>query len=97
MRSSYDTWKTKSGPDFTPTEICLNEWTNDLDFWDQVAPFDETRCSAKNCNQIIGAHLYQDPLTTADFPTFASFWVMDEDYEILFCEDCWIEATTEVE
>jgi hypothetical protein len=96
MISAYDRWATKEGPDFAPYEVSADEWLNDKDV-ESFAPFDETICDAEDCDEIIGAHLYMDPETTADIPTFTPFWVMDEDCEILFCESCWYFATKEIE
>jgi hypothetical protein len=91
--SKFDSWLTKE-PVFNPTEVSNNDWINDQNNGDNYAPFDETHCS--NCNVIIGAYLDYDPETTADIYAFKSLWIMDEDCEKLFCEDCYIEVTEEI-
>lgn len=93
MTSSFDRWATKEGPDFSPVEMDLTGWLQDDG--DTYAPFDETKCS--NCEAVIGAYLDVDPETSADVSAFTTFWIMDEVCETLFCEDCWIDATEEVE
>lgn len=98
MMSAFDRWVTKEGPDWSPMEIGDRDWLEDEDL-QTLAPFDETRCNGPFCTEgdavMIGPHLRMDPETTADYPVFTSFWMMDQDGEHLFCEDCWILATEE--
>jgi hypothetical protein len=100
MLSSYDRWATKEGPDFKPLEIAQDMWFKDIydeslepTEYELIAPFDSTICDG--CSDVIGAYLYADEQTGTDNFTFTPFWMMDEDGETLFCEDCYIDATTE--
>jgi hypothetical protein len=94
MISNYDRWATKEGPGFSPIEMNFSDWIKDVDADNIYAPFDETHCNL--CNTMIGAYLDIDPDTTADVFSFKSFWIVDEDCEKLFCEDCYLELTEEV-
>lgn len=99
MMSAFDHWVTKEGPDWVPVEIDLQTYERDEDL-QNLAPFDETRCNGPFCKDgdavMIGAHLIEG-WHGGDVPVFHAFWMMDEDGEHLFCEDCWILATEEVE
>lgn len=93
--SNYDRWATREGPLFNPFDMCYTDWV--MDGADETyAPFDETHCS--NCNEMIALHLEADRYEPdRDLVVFGTFWVMDENYETLFCEDCAEDAIGEVE
>ena len=95
MTTAFDRWLTTE-PAFQPYFVDANTADHDDSFFD-YAPADETVCSAEGCTAMIGVWLDYDPETTADIPRFTPFYVMDEDHETLFCEDCHYELTAEVE
>jgi hypothetical protein len=102
MMSAYDRWATKEGPDWEPIEVDAGTFDNDEDLW-SIAPMDETYCDGPLCEDppqrhltLIGVYLGEDYEGRCVFH-YKPFWIMDQDCERLFCEDCYYEATREVE
>ena len=95
MMSSYDRWATQEGPAFVPVEVAYEDWVNNKAD-ETYAPFDETHCYG--CKELIGSYLQKDGYEPhRDRAVFTLFWIMDEDCQVLLCEDCYLNATEEVE
>lgn len=93
--SAFDRWLTTQ-PGFTP--ICIDSDNALLAEENRLgvtfAAADETSCA--ECDTRIGVYLTIDPNTDIDVVRFSLFWILDEDYERLVCEDCWEELSAEV-
>jgi hypothetical protein len=89
--SAFDKWLTTE-PAWTPLWIDAAAANADDDFF-VYAPPDETKC--KRCGCPIGSWLGYDRETTADTLEFTGFYVMDEEYTVLLCEDCAMDEPCE--
>lgn len=93
--SAFDRWLATE-PGFKPIRINSDTelLAEELRIGATFAAADEATC--RSCSDPVGVYLVPHPFYDTDVPRFRSFWILDEDYERLVCEDCWEELSAEV-
>ena len=90
--SAFDRWLTTEPP-FDPIEVSGQHDEAKLERrikgW-RAPEFDNGSCS--KCGETIGGFLAQSRVDPwRDVYKFYTYWIMDEDMEVLWCENCLVE------